>query len=176
MLQTPVTPPTTSSPSGLRNARVTILNVMADGQGAAFALTDDTCERVFISARAVAVHGLKAGQVWDAVLAPNEIMPDKTPWFSRNLRPVEGALENDLVERVLAVLLDEGSAWTAHRMALRLDCTTNEADGALEVIYGRDTRIAKVVLFRATQQKGSRIWFTAVPDRIDVDEFEEEAE
>jgi hypothetical protein len=176
MLMEPTPPsPTTSFPDR-HERRIVVLNVFADGQGAAMAATVDGYEKVFISARTVATLGIEPGQFFTALIQANTVRPDKTPWFAIRLTPEDAGAGPALRESILAVLLEEGGAWTPRKMADWCACSVPAAEAALEVIYANDTRVAKVVLFKAKESNGRRIWFTAVPDRIDVDEFEEEAE
>lgn len=165
-------PTTTSFPDRFEK-RIVVLSVFADGAGAAMAATTDDYEKVFISARTVATLGIKPGQFFTALLQPNTSMPEKTPWFAIRLTPEADGAGPALRESILNVLLEEGGAWTPRKMADWCECSLVAAEAALEVIYAHDTRVAKVVLFKAKEPNGRRIWFTAVPEKIDVDEWEE---
>jgi hypothetical protein len=159
-----------------RKAKITILHVLSRGEGSAFAVTEDTDEKVFIPAVMSSRLGLRTGQTWDASVRPNLLRPDKTELFACHsfAQSCVDAGSDDLGPVVLEVLKENGGAWLADEMAEWCGCAERDAMRALETLYQRKQGVAKVILFTSPDAPGQRVWYTAVPERIDVDEFEDE--
>lgn len=65
-------------------ANCIVTKVLPDG-GAGFAVREDNDEDVFIAAKSVTAMGLRRGDHIDCILVPNINMPERNPWFVRQV-------------------------------------------------------------------------------------------
>lgn len=136
--------------------------------------------KVYISRAAVKRLRLQAGESYAADLVPNHAQPDKTPWFAMHITDPASAVLDIQPSEVLEFLQAQGDAWTAAQVCENfLSREPTEADIAemhrlLDRLYLGNRGIAKVMMFTQAAPGGPvETWFTAVPDRIDVGEFED---
>lgn len=169
------------TPSTDTRGRVDAVYVLRVGehQGYAFgtALTDGLA--VFIPSHVTKKLGLEPGDRVEGLIVPNISQPEKSPWYLKHGRVSRdpGALEAD-IEATVSFLVGAGDAWTVDEMGHELApddgraSTRAEAalEAALETAHARG-QVSKIVMFH--QDGGRTVWFTAVPDKIAVGEFED---
>ena len=129
-------------------------------------------ESVFIPGKAAEQSGLVVGQQVEAVLVPNTMQPERTPWLAAqiNLLPpmtrpqVE---EVPTIESWVLSALREGGEWTVADMSVYLEVHSDQVAEALETIYNKDL-CAKYQLWRKrSDTEPSDEWFTCHPDEVE---------
>jgi hypothetical protein len=162
-------PGATAGVNGVRTS-VTILNAVP-GLGA-WGTAECDGRMAFFGRGTVATHGLADGDRIEALLIPNLVKPDHTPWFGKRVFGPAGA---DDLAPALRDVLSRGGVWTLADLAEQISAPVSHADAALEHLYDAG-EVSKFVLFRKSGMKADKVWYTAFPDRADVDEWEEEDE
>ena len=168
----------TSFPEGITRTRIQITGVTVAG---GFARAECDGRNVYVSRSAVRRLNLRPGDHYDADLVPNQAQPEKTPWFAMHIAdPNAPDSGHFLPSEVLEHLQSAGDAWTARQCAeVFLDHEPTDSEVAamhrvLDQLYLGRKGISKVMLFREAGAGGpAETWFTAVPDSIDVGEFED---
>jgi hypothetical protein len=170
----------------MKTTEIVVVNRL--DSGTSFGVTlDEPAESVFIPARVAEAAKAEVGDRFIALLVPNTIQPDRTPWMAARidtalpLPQVDGpAALASTADRVRATML-AGGVWTlgemfedlfpgASRGASLQDY--NAISAALRAMYAKG-ECAKFQLWRsADQTKPGREWFTCYPERADVDEWE----
>jgi hypothetical protein len=144
------------------------------GSGYAFGVATDGLT-VFISSSLARRLGVMPGDRVEGSIVPNRAKPEATPWYlTHGVVTVGGAQREADEEAVLDLLGDAGGAWEAHQLAEDLDL--GDA-GEIRVTVAMESahlagKVSKIVLFDHTSE-ARRVWYTAYPDRIDVDEFDD---
>lgn len=145
-----------------------------------FAKADVDGGSVYISRSAVKRLNLRVGQDYTAELVPNHAQPDRTPWFAMHIVDPEARASSFLPSEVLEHLRSAGDAWTAEAMCeVFLDHEPGEEEvrdmhRILDQLYLAKRGVAKVMMFTEAGAGGpEETWFTAVPEKIDVGEFED---
>jgi hypothetical protein len=166
----------TSSTDESTRSKITITGVTTAGGFA----ESDIGGKVYISKATVKRLRLQPGDKYMADLVPNHAQPDRTPWFAMYVQHPDVNLGNVQPSDLLDHLLHAGDAWTARQVAeVFLSREPTELDVAethrmLDRLYLGNHGVAKVMMFRQSGPGGpSQTWFTAVPDQIDVGEFED---
>ena len=144
------------------------------GSGYAFGVATDGLT-VFISSSLARRLGVTPGDRVEGSIVPNRDKPEATPWYLTHGVVTVGGAQRDADEAaVLALLSDAGRAWEADQVARFLGLGDG---GEIRVTAAMESahlagKVSKIVLFDHTSEE-RRVWYTAYPDRIDVDEFEE---
>jgi hypothetical protein len=144
-------------------------------------------EAVFIPSKISELLGLTIGQEVKAMLVPNTMQPERTPWLAVRIEvaeppaPVVPEPTGSIAEQVQRVMRD-GGVWTLADMFTELfpgqTRTTslteyNAVSAALRSMFARGD-CAKFQLWRSPDQtKAGREWFTCYPEKADVDEWVE---
>jgi antitoxin component of MazEF toxin-antitoxin module len=107
---------------------IVITNKLPSGTTFAATLTNNS-QAVFVPSRVASACGLEVGQKVQALLVPNTLQPDKTPWMAAR---IEVALTSNvrLQDRVLEALAS-GMA-TAEELAEELDMPRGELEQVAE--------------------------------------------
>jgi len=125
-------------------------------------------EAVFIPGSISRMLKLEVGQQVQALLVPNTMQPDRTPWLAARIERAElvTTQHTTLSDQVLEELR-EGGEWTAKQMAAHLGVDPNLVSGILESAYNQDL-CAKYQLWRKrSDSRPSDEWFTCYPDEVD---------
>ncbi len=139
--------------------------------GTAFgATTSKPAESVFIPAHLSDPAGVVVGQEVEAMLVPNTMQPDRTPWLAVKidlLPPTSVQVEEVFsTEDCVLETLREGGEWTVGDMAGHLGAGPDAVADALETIYNKDL-CAKYQLWRKrSDTEPSDEWFTCYPDEV----------
>ncbi len=167
----------TSSPDQepITRSQITVTGLTVNG-----GFAEAEIGKVYISRAAVKRLKLQVGESYAADLVPNHAQPDKTPWFAMHITDPASAVLDIQPSEVLEFLKDAGDAWTARQVCeTYLSREPTEADVSemhrmLDRLYLGNRGVAKVMMFNQAAPGGPvETWFTAVPDRIDVGEFED---
>jgi hypothetical protein len=143
------------------------------------ATTTAPAEAVFIPSKISRLLGLVVGQEVEALLVPNTMQPERTPWLAARIEVPE--LTGSIAEQVQSVMRD-GGVWTLADMFEELfpgearATSLTEYNAVSAALRGMFTRgdCAKFQLWRLPNQtKASREWFTCYPEKADVDEWVE---
>lgn len=164
---------------------ITVIHVI-DGQRGAFAVADVDGRDVYISANVTARFNLQGGERASALLIPNTSQPDKTHWFCRMIVQGVNARTADQDRRVVWSTIAAGGVWKVSDLAdevRRHDPTATEISSELRAYVAaeagyRDGLFAKFLLCLPGAEKRDwrQTWYTARPDRADVDEWDTEEE
>ena len=146
-----------------------LITSILPARNAAFGKRTDTGESCYLSASIVANIGIKEGHLYEAKLRPNLINSDKTPWFVIYVAPAAGPSEAE--ERIRELLFDDGGVWTPDELAEHSGAHAGIAESIAERFF-RDRKLAKFLCFIGPGN-ATRVWYTASPDRADVDEWED---
>lgn len=150
---------------------VKVISVHPDGP--AFGRRTDNGEQVYISAATRRKFNLDAGTMIESEIQENTVAPQRTPWFASRVHSTEdGTLISELVE-IAKGIMSHGGVWTPETLGPSLGLAAEDAEAVLEVLY-RAEECAKFVLFERAGRSASKVWFTMTPERVDVDEFEDE--
>ena len=160
---------------------LTITNLIESG--AAFGVRHGTGETCYIPASVAFTSGLKAGDVVTAALVPNpnELARDRTPFMARYVAPItneEGSKKDEPVDFIRSAL-KEGGVWTSETMFTYFKAKHDDQISIDTVRRLLGALFQEGACARFTMVKGprqltpSREWFTAYPDRADVDEYDE---
>jgi hypothetical protein len=171
------------------SATLTVTNVIESG--AAFAVKHGSGETCYIPATVAFTSGAKAGDVITAVLVenPNETARERTPYMARYVTPkdkpvdpFQAMLDNWDKKQPIDFIRDtlkEGGVWTTESMfdLVRLmhddQITIDTVRRMLGALF-QEGACARFTMVKGPRQlTPSREWFTAHPDRADVDEFDE---
>lgn len=136
----------------------------------AFGIRADTGEQVFIPSTVTNATNLEINEVVQAVMVPNKLHADKTPWFAisieRDITPEQGSLD----DRMLSYLTSTAYASTseiAHEFST--DATT--ASNALNRLFRRGKLAKAEVYSRPGQERATTcLWATEAGRFTDYDE------
>jgi hypothetical protein len=150
---------------------ITVTHILPTGT-AFGATTSKPPESVFIPGKVAREADVVVGQQVEAILVPNTMQPDRTPWLAAQInilppmtRPQVSTLPS-VADRVLETL-KEGGEWTDFEMSDILGVDPREVTEALETIYNKDL-CAKYQLWRKrSDAEPSDEWFTCFPDEVD---------
>lgn len=159
--------------------------------GTTFAVTTEpNAEAVFVPAKVADSVRAEVGDRYIALLVPNVLRPDKTPWMAARLDPalpfdpVESPPQEsvDAAQRVKE-LLRAGGVWTVLTLFKEIqdDSPTypqaiERIKRAVEDMHARG-ECAKFQLWRSPDRpQPDREWYTCHPERADVDEWADEVE
>lgn len=168
--------PSTRFPDAPKLDTVLITRVGPNG-GYAFGLASDGLA-VFISSGLTKRLGVTPGDRVEGSIVPNHARPEHTPWYLHAGVVVAGGERRARdVETLVGALTAEGGAWEAEDM---LDVFAPGGADKVRVVAALETahmtkRVSKIVMFDHRSDE-RRVWYTVYPDRIDVDEFENEGE
>ncbi len=138
-------------------------------------------EAVFIPSSTVRATKLEVGQIAEALLVPNTMQPERTPWFAARVKTLS---EDDLInmansgsnlESRVAALLNAGGVWTIPMIRENIKGVCSESvDAALDDLFcaGRCSKFQR--WDHVNHDAPSEEWFTCYPDKADVDEWCEE--
>jgi hypothetical protein len=169
---------------------IVITNVIKTGT--AFAVTlGANPESVFVPAKVAEAAKAAIGDHYVALLVPNSIKPDRTPWMAARIDtsllltalaqqvPAADATTADRVREVMR----NGGVWTNGKLfddlfpgKTRGDSAReySEVLAALHAMFAEGL-CAKFQLWRkGDEARPNREWFTCYPERADVDEWVEE--
>ena len=141
----------------------------------AFAATvERPSQGVFIPGRLSADNNIVVGQEISALLVPNTMQPDRTPWLAVKLRSLDERSSADTakshtsVDADIMALLSEGGVWTAEDVATEKSIPEAVAKPILERFYA-ESKCARFTL----NEKGkiTQRWYTCYPENADVDEW-----
>ena len=157
-----------------RLGSVYITRVGTDNSYAFGTALDDT-KLVYIPGHLARRLGVIPGDTVEGLLVPNLTQPEKSPWFLRHGHATRSplTLEED-VTLLVRRMQNLGDAWKVDEVLPWLEAESTaqaytRAEAALETAHRRGL-LSKVLMFH---QNGTRVlWFTAVPDQIEVAEFE----
>jgi hypothetical protein len=175
----------------MQRTEIVVNNLL--GTGTAFGVTLTTPpQAVFIPGKVASSVNAEIGDRFIALLVPNAVAPERTPWMAARLEPalplppVQQTLENLAIEPTTAERVREimraGGVWTLGKMfellfpgATRGDSMVdyNAVSHAMRAMFEAG-ECAKFQLWRRSdQERASREWFTCNPEKADVDEWEE---
>jgi len=171
---------------------LTITNLIESG--AAFAVRHGTGDTCYIPASVAFTSGLKAGDVVTAALVPNpnELARERTPFMARyvapKVTPVDplDVIANDWDKKqpidFIRDTLKEGGVWTTDTMHARynleydIKIAADDVRRLLSALFQEGACARFTMVMGPRQLNPSREWYTAYPDRADVDEFDEVAQ
>lgn len=161
-------------------SEILVTNILP--KGTAFGvLSADPTQKVFIPAHLSRGAALAPAARRLALLVPNSMQPDNTPWMVAQIfdHTLQGAEFDELVTRVHDHLM-KGGVWTVTTLHSTLfphgiggsDQAAAIAD-VLRTLFQRGA-VARFQLWRAADPVGrpAREWYTCYPERADVDEWE----
>jgi len=165
-------------------ASLTITNLIESG--AAFAIRHGSGDTCYIPASVAFTSGLKAGDVVTAALVPNpnDLARERTPFMARYVAPLakEDGAQGTAPIDFIRLALKEGGVWTPEMMLAHFKgshddpITIDDVRRLLGSLF-QEGACARFTMLRGPRQlTPSREWFTAYPDRADVDEFDEVAQ
>lgn len=172
----------------MKTAEIVIVNKLVTGTAFGVTLSEPS-EAVFVPGRVVEASNAEIGDKFVALLVPNTIKPDRTPWMAARIDPAlplpsipttpKLASTPDLVRETMM----QGGVWTLGEMFEHLFpgqtrgtslVDYNAISNTLRHLYEKG-ECAKFQLWRSSdQERPSREWFTCYPERADVDEWVEE--
>jgi len=155
-------------------------------------------QAVFVPGKVAAAVKACVGDRFSALLVPNSVAPDRTPWMAAHLeptlsldlplpvpakpapspQPMEGQVvpQASIPARVRATLLD-GGVWSVGTMFAQLFPNATRADdlpkynavsNALRTMFDND-ECSKFQMWRMSgQTKPGREWYTCRPDLVDL--------
>lgn len=160
--------------------------------GTAFATTlRDPAEAVFIPGKVATASAIEVGGRYMALLAPNVMRPDKTPWMAVRINPdrmldletLPNIARDDLsgVEPAVRRILQGGGVWSIKTLLPEMPKTNHpEATVASKIHHALHAMFeaGECAMFQLWSEPGrtkpSREWFTCFPNRADVDEWVDE--
>ena len=174
----------------MQHADILITNVL--DSGTAFGVTmGDGPQAVFVPGKVATAVKAQTGDRFVAMLVPNTIQPEKTPWMAARIEPALplGQVPQPTQSVELASILGRvertmmgGGVWTPTAMFELLYPGATKGDSpvvytavvnAMHGMFGAG-KCAKFQLWsRPGQGTATREWFTCYPQRADVDEWEE---
>lgn len=155
------------TPDSIRT-NITIQTILPSG--AAVGVVEHDGLAAYVSRNAMQSQQADLGDTFAALIAPNELPGSKIKWYTRRLvERASAGLPHGVLDKIAATLRS-GGVWKPADFK-QVDQTA--AAVALETIY-RKGGVSKFVRFDDPNSPGVDVWYTAYPDRADVDEFEED--
>ena len=140
----------------MENVQVVCINIIETGSG--FGARIDTGQSVFIPKSITTALGLAPQMLVDALLVPNSVRPEKTPWFCVSASPCGDAVptpskaDRSIDDRILAYLQDQTMYATSSEVAEAVDLPPAEVSGIMAKLF-RQGRIAKADVYSAPGQQ-----------------------
>jgi hypothetical protein len=112
------------------------------------------------------------GQQVEAVLVPNTMQPERTPWLAAQINLLPPMTRPQIeevptIEKWALEALREGGEWTIPAMAEHLAAGPKQVAEALETIYNKDL-CSKYQLWRKrSDTEPSDEWFTCHPEDVE---------
>lgn len=157
-----------------------IVTHILDSKTAFAATKKSPSEGVFIPSKISQMFSLVAGQEVEAVLVPNTMQPDRTPWLAVRVEPIPPATlrketkAKELVSIKVERVVKAGGVWTVQDLAEELEIEDEVSiEKALRSMYARGDCAKFQMLWASDNGDPSAEWFTCYPENADVDEWVE---
>ncbi len=169
----------------MQQIRIAIVNVLSTGTAFAVTLEEPT-KSVFVPAKLSEQVKLRLGDVFVAKAVPNPVNSERTPLMAVDLLPALPledpvpaivARQTDLKGKVRDALL-EGNTWTLEQMVRYVSkspdgATYAEVREALNELF-REGVCSKFQRLSSPTGAPVREWFSAYPDKVEVEEWLED--